>query len=80
MQLAGLPPLSRAEQARPFTPHLTIARVQRSAPNALRREIDDAVAHLDAPPPTPHLAREIALVRSYLDGPKPRYEVLSRHG
>ena len=68
------------EHGRQFTPHLTLARVQRSAKPDVRRAIDEAVRALDAPPPLVYVAREIVLVRSYLEGPVPRYEVLSRHG
>ena len=41
--------------------------------------VADAVKRLDAPPPAPFHTSELALVRSYLDGPSPRYEVLSHH-
>jgi 2'-5' RNA ligase len=70
----GLP-----REARPLTAHLTLARVRRSATAEARRAVDAAVGDLAPPPPRPHVARGIALVRSYLGGAEPRYEVLSRH-
>ena len=72
--LLGLPP-----EARPFSAHLTLARVQRRASAEARRAIADVVRDLDAPPPLPYVVRGIVLVRSYLEDPTPRYEVLSRH-
>jgi len=75
----GLPPQPPAAQSRPLTAHLTLARVRRSATAATRRAIDDTVRGLTAPSPAPHLAREVALVRSYLGDAQPRYEVLSHH-
>jgi 2'-5' RNA ligase len=73
-RLAGL----RADE-RPFTAHLTLARLGRHATVEDRRAVAEAVAALEPPPPEPYLAHEVLLVRSYLEGPAPRYEVLSRH-
>lgn len=72
---SALPP-----DGRPLRPHLTLARVARGASTGARRAIAEAVAGLPAPRPAPFRAREIALVRSHLGGPRPRYEVLSHHG
>jgi len=40
VRLAGLPPERAEERSRPFTAHLTLARVQRSAKPAIRSAID----------------------------------------
>ena len=71
---AGLP-----AEARPFRPHLTLARVARAASAEQRRAIAATVASLDPPPPSPTRFRELVVVRSYLGGAQPRYEVRSRH-
>jgi RNA 2',3'-cyclic 3'-phosphodiesterase len=64
---------------RPFTAHLTLARLARHATEQDRRAVAEAVHALDAPPPLPFATSELALVRSILEGPSPRYEVLSHH-
>lgn len=64
---------------RPFTAHLTLARLGRHATVEDRISVAQAVQQLDAPPPAPFHTSELALVRSYLEGPAPRYEVLSHH-
>ena len=79
VRLAGLPP-----QPRPFTPHLTLARVAARATADARRAVAAAASALPPPPPSPHRARQVVLVRSHLGGPRSRdpesrYEVLSRH-
>src|SRR5262249_12105776 len=79
VRLVGVPPERAEGGPRPFTPHLTLARIQRSASREARRAIAEVVRDLDAPPPTPFVAREFALVSSDLSGAKPRYDVLSRH-
>ncbi len=74
VERAGLPPGGGR-----FRPHLTLARVRRSATAAQRRAI--AAAVVAAPPPdrAPLRAVEVVLVRSHLGDRQPRYEVLSRH-
>ncbi len=64
---------------RPFAAHLTLARLARGASPEDRSAVAAAVAALPAPPALPFTAAELVLVRSYLEGPVPRYEVLSRH-
>ncbi len=68
----------RAEE-RPFTAHLTLARLARGATPEERRLVAEAVQSLEPPPLAPFIASQLLLVRSHLDGPSPRYEVLSRH-
>lgn len=70
---------ARAE-ARAFQPHVTLARVRERASSDTRRALAAAVEALPAAlePRTFH-ARSVALVRSYLGGGAPRYEVLSRY-
>ena len=74
VRLAG-----RRGDARPFSAHLTLARLARGATAEERTAVAEAVRGLDAPLPIPFVARELLLVRSYLEGPAPRYEVLSHH-
>lgn len=74
VRLAGLPP-----EERPLAAHLTLARVGRQAPAEPRRAIAAAVRALAPPPPSPYVVSALALVQSHLDGPAPRYDVLSRH-
>ena len=69
-----------ADERRPFRPHITLARVHRSASPDDRRHIADAIAALDSPPASPSRFHELVVVRSHLGGAQPRYEVLSRHG
>jgi 2'-5' RNA ligase len=69
---AGLP-----GEGRELRPHLTVARVRREAPPEQRRSIAAAVRALPVPDPDPFRARSLVLVRSYLGGPRPRYEVLA---
>jgi 2'-5' RNA ligase len=64
---------------RPFAAHLTLARLGRHATVEDRISVAEAVQQLDAPPPAPFHTSELALIRSYLEGPAPRYEVLSHH-
>ncbi|MSQ31019.1 MAG: RNA 2',3'-cyclic phosphodiesterase [Dehalococcoidia bacterium] len=74
VRLVGAPP-----EDRPYSAHLTLARLARGAGPGDRRAVAEAVRALDAPPPVPFTARELVLVRSYIEGPAPRYEVLSHH-
>ena len=69
----GLP-----DEKRELRPHLTVARVRRESPPEQRRALAAAVHALPAPDPDPFGARSLILVRSYLGGPRPRYEVLAR--
>ena len=64
---------------RPLAAHLTLARLARHATPEERRAVAEAVRTLEPPPQEPFYASELALVRSYLEGPSPRYEVLSHH-
>ncbi|MGE3858052.1 MAG: RNA 2',3'-cyclic phosphodiesterase [Dehalococcoidia bacterium] len=64
---------------RPLAAHLTLARLSRHATTEDRVAVAEAVKRLDAPPPAPYFTSELVLVRSYLEGPSPRYEVLSHH-
>lgn len=73
VRAAGLPP-----EERPLRPHLTLARLGRQARPEERRTVAEAVRGLQAPPPLPFRAREAVLVRSYLGGAQPRYEVLAQ--
>ncbi|MPZ98701.1 MAG: RNA 2',3'-cyclic phosphodiesterase [Dehalococcoidia bacterium] len=70
---AGLP-----REERPSRPHLTLARAGNRATADQRRAIAEAARALDAPPTLPFEAREVSLVRSFLGGAQPRYEVLQR--
>jgi 2'-5' RNA ligase len=68
-----------ADQER-FSPHLTLARVGRAARPAERRALVEAARALPAPSADPFRVRELVLVRSYLGGRQPRYEVIGRYG
>jgi len=74
MRLIGVP-----GDDRPFAAHLTLARLGRHATAEDRSAVAQAVKQLDAPSPTPFFTSELVLVRSHLEGPAPRYEVLSHH-
>lgn len=74
VERAGLP-----SDGGKFRPHLTLARVRRQATAAQRRAIAAAVAAVPPPDRAPLRATEVVLVRSHLDGRRPRYEVLSRN-
>ena len=63
----------------PQAAHLTLARLSRNATVEDRRAVAEAVQALESPPLAPFAADRLLLVRSHLDGPAPRYEVLSRH-
>lgn len=73
VRAAGLPP-----EDRQLRPHLTLARLGRPLSAADRSAVAEATRALPAPAPHPHRASEAVLVRSYLGGPAPRYEVLAR--
>lgn len=66
--------------ARPLSPHLTLARVRPQATPEERRAVAAAVTALPAPEPHPFAARQAVVVRSHLGPAGPRYEVLSHHG
>jgi RNA 2',3'-cyclic 3'-phosphodiesterase len=67
-------------EARPLSPHLTLARVRRGATPEQRRAVAEAIEALAPPMSYPFTAQEVVLVRSHLGSGSPRYEVLSRHG
>lgn len=66
--------------ARPLSPHLTLARVRPQATPEERRAVAAAVAALPVLDPHPFIVRQAVLVRSHLGPAGPRYEVLSHHG
>jgi len=74
LRLIGVP-----GDERPLAAHLTLARLGRHATVEDRIAVAEAVKRLDAPLPAPYFTSELVLVRSYLEGPSPRYEVLSHH-
>ncbi|GMU41927.1 MAG: RNA 2',3'-cyclic phosphodiesterase [Chloroflexota bacterium] len=71
----GLP-----RESRPYSPHLTFARVRSSATAEERRAVAEAVAALPPPPPSAFEARQAVVVHSILGPDGPRYRVLSHHG
>ncbi len=66
-------------EARPFSPHITLARVRERASLDARGAVAAAVGGLAPPTREEMLVRGVALVRSTLGAGPPRYEVLSRH-
>ena len=75
----GLRLIGMRPEERPLAAHLTLARLSRNATVEDRRAVAEAVQALESPPLAPFAADRLLLVRSHLDGPAPRYEVLSRH-
>jgi 2'-5' RNA ligase len=74
VRAAGLPP-----EKRPFTAHLTIARLHRSLPPDARRAVTAAAGDIPMQHVEPSRVREVVLMQSIL-GAHPRYEVLARVG
>lgn len=64
---------------RPFTPHLTLARVRRQAGPRERRSLAEAVGGLPPPPRVPYDAREAVLLRSRLQPSGARYKPLAHY-
>lgn len=73
-ELAGL---GFAAESRPFTPHLTLARVPVSLANADRRTLHELLRLVAPPPPVALPVEAITLVRSRLGADGPRYESLA---
>lgn len=71
----GLP-----RETRPYSPHLTLARVRNSATSEERRAVAEAVAALPPPSSSAFEATRAVLVHSVLGPDGPRYRVLSHHG
>jgi 2'-5' RNA ligase len=67
------------EEDRPFTPHLTLARVPDRLQNEQRRELSEVVKALELPAmPTVRLS-QVSLIRSVLGPGGARYRTISRY-
>ena len=73
-QASGAPSAGRHQ----LRPHLTVARVRRSARPAQRRALAAAVEAVAAPPPQRFRVERLVLVRSQLRGDGPRYDEIAR--
>lgn len=74
---AELARLGFAAESRPFTPHLTLARVPDSLADADRRSLHELLRLVAPPLPVPLPVEAITLVRSRLGAEGPRYEPLA---
>ena len=63
---AALAPLGFAPEGRPFTPHLTLARVPEGAAPALRRAVAQATADIRPPRAPAFRVRSVSLMESHL--------------
>lgn len=68
---SALQPLGFGAEDRPFTAHLTVARLKVPAPATGVTDVK--------PAPVPFEVDRVTLFRSYLGRPAPRYEALSAH-
>lgn len=75
---ADLVSAERPADRRELRPHLTVARVRRSARPAQRRALAAAVEAIAAPPPHRFRVERLVLVRSQLRSNGPRYEEIAR--
>lgn len=62
-----------------FSPHITLARLDRHVSADDRRQIAELVGFLPPPQPFPMRVRSVALVRSTLGGARPVYDVIKRY-
>ena len=69
----GFPP-----EARPFSPHLTLARLPARAGGPQHDALRAALAAVAAPPPLPLPVTALSLIRSRLEPAGARYETLTR--
>jgi 2'-5' RNA ligase len=64
----------RPRENRPFTPHLTLARIPEEAARELRFKLPDILAGVRTPRPGPHRFTMLSLMRSHLERGGARYE------
>jgi 2'-5' RNA ligase len=62
-----------------FSPHLTLARLDRHVSADERRQIAELVGFIPPPEPFPMRVRSAVLVRSTLSGRQPVYDVIGRY-
>jgi 2'-5' RNA ligase len=72
----AISPLGYPTERRPFSPHLTLARVADLATPPERRQIGETAARVPVPPPTPFQATAVSLMRSDLGRGGARYSRL----
>lgn len=61
-----------------FAPHLTLARLDRTATAEERRLVAELVGAMPPPEPFAFRVRSVSLVRSTLGGPRPVYDTIER--
>ena len=62
-----------------FSPHLTLARLDRRVTGDERRQIAELVGFIPPPQPFAMRVRSVVLMRSTLGGPRPVYDVIGRY-
>jgi 2'-5' RNA ligase len=62
-----------------FSPHLTLARLDRKVTQEQRRLVAELVGTMPPPQPFSHRVREAVLIRSTLGGARPVYEVIGHY-
>ena len=82
VELAGrvesaLAPLGFPPERRPYSPHLTLARVSDRASPEQRRRLAELVAAFAMPPAPEAVVREVNLMRSFLEPGGARYQRLA---
>lgn len=73
----ALTPLGFPRERRPYSPHLTLARVSDRASPEQRRRLADLVAGFEMPPVPEAVVREVSLMRSFLEPGGARYQRLA---
>jgi 2'-5' RNA ligase len=73
----ALAPLGFPPERRPYSPHLTLARVSDRASPEQRQRLAELVAAFPMPPVPDALVREVSLMRSFLEPGGARYRRLA---
>jgi 2'-5' RNA ligase len=74
---AALTPLGFPRERRPYSPHLTLARVSDRASPEQRRRLSELIADFPMPSVPEAVVREVSLIRSFLEPSGARYQRLA---